>query len=112
MISVSKGFRRKLFFDERDYIAHATITLVNGRQLNLTNDRIWIGGFSIEDAISEDDSFTAVGSTVMGAATVTINNMDEAYSSYSFADAKVILEVGLTVENSEEKIRKGRGTIG
>lgn len=111
MISVSKGFRRKLFFDERDYIAHATITLVNGRRLNLTNDRIWIGGFSIEDAISEDDSFTAVGSTVMGAATVTINNMDEAYSSYSFADAKVILEVGLTVENSEEKIRKGTYTV-
>ena len=79
MINLSKAFRRELFYDRRNYLVYADITLAdtNKTVLKLTNTQIWTGGFVIEDAVSEDDSFTALGSTIMGAATLVINNMDE-----------------------------------
>ena len=115
MLTLSKAFRRMLYANKREYLAFADITLTNRRTISLTNTRIWTGGFSVEDAVSEDDSFTAVGAAIMGAATLIINNIDEAYSSYDFTNAKVVLSVGMQVEGSTgtytEKIRKGTYTV-
>lgn len=115
MINLSRAFRQELFYNRRNYLTYADITLSTGRTLSLTNTQIWSGGFSTEDAVSEDNSFTALGSTIMGAATLVINNMNEAYSNYDFTNAKVILYVGMTFKvngsTRTEKIKKGTYTV-
>ena len=115
MINLSRAFRQELFYNRRNYLTYADITLSTGRTLSLTNTQIWSGGFSTEDAVSEDNSFTALGSTIMGAATLVINNMNEAYSNYDFTNAKVILYVGMTFKvngsSRTEKIKKGTYTV-
>ena len=115
MINLSKAFRRELFYDRRNYLVYADITLADKTVLKLTNTQIWTGGFAIEDAVSEDDSFTALGSTIVGAATLVINNMDEKYSGYDFTNATAVLYVAMSLtENGstrEEKIRKGTYTV-
>ena len=112
MINLSRAFRQALFFNRRNYLTYADITLANRTTLSLTNVKIWSGGFSTEDAVSEDNSFTALGSTIIGAATIIINNMDEAYSKYDFTNAKVVLYVGMAHSASTtEKIKKGTYTV-
>lgn len=115
MINLSRAFRQELFYNRRNYLTYADITLSTGKTLSLTNTQIWSGGFSTEDAVSEDNSFTALGSTIMGAATLVINNMNEAYSNYDFTNAKVILYVGMTFKvngsSRTEKIKKGTYTV-
>lgn len=115
MINLSRAFRQELFYNRRNYLTYADITLSTGRTLSLTNTQIWSGGFSTEDAVSEDNSFTALGSTIMGAATLVINNMTEAYSNYDFTNAKVVLYVGMTFKvngsTRTEKIKKGTYTV-
>ena len=76
MKNLSKEFRQALYNDERNYLAYADITLANNTVLNLTNSEIWTGGFSYEESVSEDNSFTAVGSAIMGSATLIINNIN------------------------------------
>ena len=115
MINLSRAFRQELFYNRRNYLTYADITLSTGRTLSLTNTQIWSGGFSTEDAVSEDNSFTALGSTIIGAATLVINNMTEAYSNYDFTNAKVILYIGMVVNTNgstrTEKFKKGTYTV-
>lgn len=96
MRNLSNAFRRALFNNDRTYLAFADITLTTQgyATLNLTNSEIWSGGFSNDDAVSEDDSFSALGSTIINSATLIINNMHDQYSQYNFDDAKVVLYVG------------------
>lgn len=116
MINVPVAFRQKLYRNERDYLLFAGITLSDGTVLNLENDQIWNNGISIEDAVSEDDSFTALGAAILGSATVTINNMDESFSDYDFMNAKVVLRVGLEIPDGSggtrvENVQKGVYTV-
>lgn len=115
MINLSRAFRQELFYNRRKYLTYADITLSTGRTLSLTNTQIWSGGFSTEDAVSEDNSFTALGSTIIGAATLVINNMNETYSNYDFTNAKVVLYVGMTLKVNNytrtEKVKKGTYTV-
>ena len=111
MINLSKAFRRELYENRRNYLTYADITLANGTVLNLTNEELWSGGFSKEDAVSGDDSFTALGATVMGSASIVVNNMDESYSDYDFTNAKTILYIALMVSDGgspyPEKVKMG-----
>lgn len=93
--------------NERNFLAYADITLSNNTVLHLTNSEIWAGGFSYEDAVSEDENFTALGSVIMGSAEVVINNIYETYSQYDFMNADVILWIGLVVGSSIEKVKIG-----
>lgn len=115
MINISRAFRQNLFYNKRDYLAFADITLSSGTVLNLTNTQIWSGGFSTEDAVSDDNTFSALGSTIIGAATLVINNMDESFSGYDFINAAVVLYIGMEItENGTtrtEKLRKGTYTV-
>ena len=95
MKNLTRQFRRAMADDERVFLAYADITLSNNTVLNLTNEEIWGGGFSYEEAVSEDDNFTAVGSVVIGSAEVIINNIYEEYSQYDFTNAGVVLYIGM-----------------
>lgn len=81
--------------DERVYLAFATVHLMDDTVLQLTNEEIWSGGFSYEEAVSSDDSFTAIGSAIMGSATLIINNIYDDYTDYDFTNARVSLSVGM-----------------
>lgn len=107
MKNLSKEFRRALYNDERNYLAYADITLADNTVLNLTNSEIWTGGFSYEESVSEDNSFTAVGSAIMGSATLIINNINDTYSTYDFTNAQVVLYIGMQfVEDSDTRLEK------
>lgn len=107
MKSLTREFRRVMANDEQNYLVYADITLSNNTTLNLTNSEIWTGGFSYEEAVSQDDSFTALGSAIIGSAEVVINNIYEEYSAYDFINAKVVLHIGMQFENRLEKIKIG-----
>lgn len=115
MIRLSNAFRRHLYDNERNYVNYADIVLADGTKLNLTDTELWSGGFNTEDAVSEDDSFTALGSAVIGSGSITINNMDESYSDYDFTDAEVTLYTGMVLPDGDgtrlEKIQKGVYTV-
>ena len=115
MIGLTKAFRRKLFNDERNYLSYADITLASGTTLHLTNEQLWTGGFAKEDAVSDDNSFTALGSTIIGSSTIVINNIDEEYSDYDFYKATVVTYIAMELEDGDstrlEKPKMGTYTV-
>lgn len=116
MINVSSAFKEALANDKRDYVESAVITLQNGTVLTLDNSDFWSGSFKIEDAVSPSaDSFSALGSAIVNAATLTINNIYDEYSDYDFTNARVIMSVGLTLTSSgttwTEMLTKGTYTV-
>lgn len=111
MKTLSKEFRRALYNNERNYLAYADITLSDGTELNLTNSEIWTGGFTYEEAVSDDESFTALGSAIIGSATLIINNIYETYSPYDFTNAIVELSIGMQFTDRLEKFKVGTYTV-
>lgn len=115
MINVSTAFKQKLYRDERDYLNTLQFTLTDNTQLTVDNEHILGGGLEFEDAVGEDNSFTALGSTVCNGLTVTLYNLDDIYSDYIFEGARCIWYTGLNVPsgNSEapEMIKKGVFTV-
>lgn len=110
MITVTNAFKQAIADGSRKYLCYADITLANGQVLNLTNTELWENGFSKEDAVSDDNKFTALGATIMGSASISIKNQNEEYSSYDFTNAKAVLWVGLEGIASS-KIRIGTFTV-
>lgn len=99
MKNISSAFKRALFYNKRDYIALADITLTTGTVLHLTNDEIWQGGYSREEAISEDENFTVLGSAIINSATLIINNISDKFSEYTFEKATVQLHEAMEFTN-------------
>lgn len=102
MRNLTPEFRRALYEDNRNYLAYADITLSDNTQLHLTNSELWTGGFSWEEAVSEDNSFTAVGAVIIGSANIIINNIYDDYSEYDFTNAKVVLWLGMQFDTLEK----------
>lgn len=97
MRNLSSKFRHEMYYNHT-FDCLAEITLVNNTKLTLTNTELWTGGFTQDDSVSQDSSFTALGAAVIGSASVIINNMDETYSEYDFTNAKVNLSLSKTYE--------------
>lgn len=115
MKNLTHSFRRALYNRSNNYLAYGDITLSNNTLIQVTNSEIWTGGFSFEEGVSEDDTFTAIGSAVIGSAELIINNISEAYSQYDFTNAKVVLYLGMQLEESGtqrlEKFKIGTYTV-
>lgn len=99
MKRLSSAFRRAIFEGDKEYLARAEITLYDDTQISLTNAEIWTGGFSYEEAVSDDNEFTAIGSAIIGSAQLIINNIEETYSAYDFTNAEVVLYLGMTLQD-------------
>lgn len=106
MINVSTAWRRALYEDQRDYKEYVTITLTNNTVLNLTNENIWQGGFVIDDAVSSDNEIQ-IGSAIVNKFKLSINNIYGTYDQYDFNNARVSVEIGLILNGTLEKIKKG-----
>ena len=108
MINASTAFRQELANGNRDYKEKVRITLADGTILDLTNEHIWNGGFSFDDAVS-NDSYLEIGAAICNKFTVVINNITDNFSPYDFTGAEVIPSVGLYIESLNEThyIQKG-----
>lgn len=104
MINVSSEFKSVISGDERIFYPGAEITLADGTVLNLDNSRIT--QLKIEDATSQSNSFQ-IGGAIINKLTLSINNMDDAYSDYDFTDAVIRPSVGLQLSSSIETLHKG-----
>lgn len=104
MINVSSAFKEALSNDNRAYIERVVITLENETVLELGNAKLWGGGYEVDDAVSSDNSFSAIGSAIVNSAKLVINNIYDDYSDYVFENAKVVLYIGMELENSGQKI--------
>ena len=126
MINVSSEFRDKLNNGNCNYLSYADITLKDGKTLNLTNDDIWNGGVTIEDAVSSGTF--EVGSAVINQCTIVINNIYDKFTKYDFKEAVVSVQLGIDLNETEfdidaddetessytpriEKIKKGVYTV-
>lgn len=107
MINVSSAFREALANDNRAYIERAVITLEDGTVLELGNEQLWGGGYEIDDAVSSDSSFSALGSAIVNSATLVINNIYDDFTDCVFENAQVVLYIGLEVDGNVESFRKG-----
>lgn len=115
MRNLSKAFRDKLAENRAYLIGYADITLSSGTVLSLSNSEIWTNGIGTEDAVSDDNEFSALGSAIIGSATLIINNIDETYSEYDFTNAKVVLYLGMELDDTNpprlEKPKLGTYTV-
>ena len=111
MISVSQGFRTALENGTRDWLISAEITLASGgNPIQVDNDKIWQGGFSLEDAVSADNQFD-VGATIVNELQIRLNNMYGDFDGIDFDGAAVSVQIGLMVGNSAEYVNKGTFTV-
>ena len=111
MINISNAFKNELYNGNVSFLGYADITLSDDTVLYLTNENFWNGGVSIEDAVSNDNTFE-IGSTIINKCTLTINNIYDDFSDYDFSNAKVIVYIGLELpDGTIEKIRKGTYTV-
>ena len=106
MLDLSTEFKQEMYNDNRNFLPFLDITLVSGKILHITKEKVWENTFKIEDATSSQNKFT-IGAAVTGKLKVTLNNIYDDFSDYDFADATVIAYVGLQLSNTIEKIRVG-----
>lgn len=105
MINVSKEFKEKIEYGR--FLLYLTITLADGKVLNLDDSNIWEGGFKIDEGVTESGEFT-IGSCIINKMTVVLHDEEEKLSRQVFDGAQVIPYVGIELDNgSIEKIPKG-----
>lgn len=113
MINVSSEFRKQLEENNKDYIVKVAAALVDGTALEFTNETLM--SFSIDDAVSPDSTFGALGCAAINQATISINNFSEAYSQYDFTNAVLTLSVALDLDDGttqyRETVQKGIFTV-
>ena len=112
MRSVSSAFLRALSAGRSDYALRAVITLTDSTALTLENEEIWDGGFSVEDAVSNDNSFD-VGAAIINQAKLVINNIYEDYDAYDFDGAQVVMYAGFANldDGTSPYLRMGTFTV-
>lgn len=96
MLPVSNDYKRQLIAGNRNYVIKVDVTLKGSltTDFTLTNNEIWDGGITIDEATSSDDTFD-IGAAVVGSLKVVINNISGDYSLYDFYDAKLVLWLGV-----------------
>lgn len=112
MRSLPNAYKQAILNNQKKYYVTARINLADGNtHFNLTNEELWEGsGFSIEEAVSEDGKFTALGSTIISTARLSIKNLNEEYSSYDFTGAVAIVYLGIVGIN-ENPVLIGTYTV-
>lgn len=111
MRNVSTAYKNMLYRNQRKYVTTLKIVLSDGTQLTVTNNNIMDGGVEIDDAIGDDGSFSALGSTIINGCEVVLYNNNEMYSDYVFKNAKVTIKVNLVGADSSDEIQFGVFTV-
>lgn len=107
MIEVSQTYKDTLATGRRNFNALIYITLADGTTLPvLTNANL--RAFSIDDAVSDDNAFTMLGSTIINQCRITIDNLHDEYRNYNFKYADIVVYIDYAlIDGTTERIRKG-----
>lgn len=107
MIEVSQKYKDTMVAGLRNFNADIEITLTDGTVLPpLTNAQL--RSFSVDDAVSDDNQFTMLGSAIINQCVFTLDNILDFYYNYNFFDAEVIVYINCTLlDGTIERIRKG-----
>lgn len=111
MINVSTDFKRSVFNGNNNFLIRLSITLQDGTKLEVENNNIMSNGLLVDDAVSDDDDFTALGSTIINACDVILYNNDNVYSDYEFKNARVVVYIGLNINGTIEEFKRGVFTV-
>ena len=87
MRSIPQAWRQAYIAGNQNYSIVLYMALADGTRFTITNDHIWEGGFSFEEATSDESSFS-VGAAIIGKCTVVLDNTNEEYSQYDFFNAQ------------------------
>lgn len=109
MINTSSEYKSRILANRKFHL-YATITLLDGTVLDLTDDDIMQGGMEFEDAVSGDSTFQ-IGAAIIGKNVLTLNNYNGKFDAYDFTNATVVPYVGLELSSSIEKLKKGFFTV-
>lgn len=82
------------------------ITLDDGTNLLATNDNIMIGGLSIKDTTSSENTFD-IGYCACREMTVKLDNSGDIYSAYDFSNARLFVKASKTFDGITEIIPLG-----
>lgn len=111
MISISNAFRELLKSGDRSYSNIIIITLTSGTVLTLDHEKILIGGIDKDNSVSEDNSFSALGSAIINSLSVTIDNRTDEYTQYDFKDARVQYKIEKVIGSVIESKFLGTYTV-
>lgn len=111
MRTASSAFKEKIKSSSRNFINTAVITLASQEELTITNANILFDGFETEDSVGSDNTFDALGSTIINKCSLVLYNGDESYSDYDFEDAHVVVSTGLEIDGTTEPIQLGVYTV-
>lgn len=112
MRNISGEFKRALFFGSRKFLSKADFKLADGTKFSVGSTEIMDSGLDIDDAISSDDDFTALGSAVIGSCTLKLYNNGKFYSDYTFEGAEAVVYTGLALsDGTPEWIKMGTYTV-
>lgn len=107
MYAISSAFRTQIENDNRFYAVRLVFTFADSTTLTVTNSSLWAGGVRFEDAVSGDNEFQ-VGSAIVNKLSVTLNNINDEFSSYEFEDATVVAYIGINLPSgASEYYRRG-----
>ena len=108
MIQVSTAFREEMAKGNHNWLEYVDIYLSHNEVLHLTNKDIWGGSLSLDDSVSEDGTFGAIGATIINSLSFTINNINDEFSDYNFYGKSVRFYVGLELpDGTIERFQKG-----
>ena len=112
MKNISNAFKEELNNGNRNFVKSCTITLADGTVLNITQKDTWRNGFSIDEAVSSDNTFD-LGSAIIDEFDLTLNNIYEGFSAYDFTDAVITnVRIGLVLPNgTTEYVKRGVFTV-
>lgn len=107
MIDVSQAYKDALTAGLHNFNAYIEITLANGLVLPaITNANL--RSFSIDDAVSDDNKFTMLGSAIINQCTFALDDMHDVYYGYDFFGANVVVYIDcLLLDGATERLRKG-----
>ena len=112
MRNISTEFKQLLFNNNRHYINKVDFTLADGTSFTVDNTGIIDSGIEIDDAISQDNDFTALGSVAVNSCKLSIYNNATVYSDYIFEYAEAVVYTGLQLSNGDtERIKLGTFTV-
>lgn len=109
MLNTSIEYKRKVS-ESREWLAKATIVLTDDTVLTVDSSQIMAGGVTIDEAVSGPGSFD-IGSAVISKLTLVLNNINDEFSTFDFFGATVDVQVGLTLSERVEWLRKGFFTV-
>ena len=105
MINTSNEFKDAML-QNNTCISKATIVLKNGTTLNLDTSSIMQNGVKLDDGTSSAGAFD-IGAAVINKLTLTLNNMQDAFSDYDLTDAVITVWIGKQLSGRVEWLKKG-----